>query len=250
MIEDVQDHIFPNPFQPQHTWGGSSLLPSPGPNASWTAGGVIEILEPLITNARRTRLRSVLDRRIKSVSLVLDDPHKPHNRAAVVRSCEAFGVQRAHFLLPPKPKAHEKLAISRLISRGSHNWIDIIKHTSERSLIEELKSTGHRILITHPKGRLRPEQLGSIPQFALVMGNERYGVSSELTEAADDSVAIAMSGFAESLNLSVTAAILLQAAVSQRPGDLNDDEKQNIYARWLRISVPRADEVLNSFSPC
>jgi tRNA (guanosine-2'-O-)-methyltransferase len=82
------------------------------------------------------------------------------------------------------------------------------------------------------------------------LGNERDGVSQELTELADDTVRIPMRGFVESLNVSVTAAILVQAACQGRPSDLSERERQNIYARWLRKSVPRADEVLGALKPC
>ncbi len=103
--------------------------------------------------------------------------------------------------------------------------------------------------MTHPRGKLRPSDLKHLPKVALIMGNEKFGVRDDLVDTADDTVAIAMTGFVESLNMSVTAAILLQAATEGRKGDLLPPEVDNIYARWLRNTVPRADEVLRSFPP-
>jgi tRNA (guanosine-2'-O-)-methyltransferase len=193
-------------------------------------------------------MRQVLGRRMRAVTLVMDDTHKAHNRAAVVRSCEAFGVQRAHFLIPPR--SQEKLALSKLVSKGSHRWMDIVEHQSAESVLSELRASAHTILVTHPQGELKPSDLPSLSKVALVMGNEKLGVRSELSKAAASTIAIPMTGFVESLNVSVTAAILLQAATAGRGGDLGPEESENIYARWLRNSVPRADEVLNSFPPC
>ena len=141
-------------------------------------------------------------------------------------------------------------SLSKLISKGSHNWVDLVEHASARSVIDELRATGHQLLVTHPAGRLRPSDLERFSKVALVLGNEKHGVGSDISDEADDTVGIEMTGFVESLNVSVTAAILLQAATRGRNGDLDAMQKENIYARWLRNSVPRADEVLRSFSPC
>ncbi len=248
MTEDHRELIFPSSISSDATGLAAPILPPPGPNSRWTAGGVIKALEPLTTASRRERLREVLLRRTKSVTLVMDDAHKAHNRAAVVRSCEAFGVQRAHFLNPEG--SEENLALSKLVSKGCHHWMDIIEHSTPSSVIHELQKSGHQLLVTHPQGQLVPEDLKDIPKVALIMGNEKFGVGDELTQAADNTISIPMTGFVESLNVSVTAAILLRAATIGREPDLSPEETENIYARWLRNSVPRADEVLNSFSPC
>jgi tRNA (guanosine-2'-O-)-methyltransferase len=222
----------------------SGLIP-PGPSSDWTAAGIIEALWELTVAERRERLKSVLEKRIRSVTVVLDHPHDPHNGSAVLRSCDAFGVQRIHIV-----RGEESFAASRMVSKGSERWIDVLEHRDSVRLIEDLKASGFRTLVTHPEGRLTPADLGSLEKVALILGNERDGVSSELSQTADDTVKIPMCGFVESLNVSVSAAILLQAATSGRKGDLTVEERENTYARWLRKSVPRADEVLSALKPC
>ena len=62
---------------------------------------LVRVLEPLVTEARRARLREVIARRLASVAVVFDGPYDPHNGAAVLRSCEAFGVQQLHVVERP-----------------------------------------------------------------------------------------------------------------------------------------------------
>lgn len=228
---------------------GNSLTPEadplPGPNPAWTAQGVITALAPLTTEERRARLQATLAHRLDSVTVVFDQPHDPHNGSAVLRSCDAFGIQRVHIV-----RGAETFTASRMVAKGSQRWVDIVDHESPEPALHLLRASGFRILVTHPEGRLTPEELPSINKVALVLGNERDGVSEALTEAADDTVRIPMCGFVESLNVSVTAAILAQAACRGRSGDLSADRLQNVYARWLRNSVPRADEVLGALNPC
>jgi tRNA C32,U32 (ribose-2'-O)-methylase TrmJ len=84
---------------------------------------------------------------------------------------------------------------------------------------------------------------------ALVLGNEREGISAALTGLTDDSVRIPMVGFVESLNVSVSTAILLRAATQGRPGDLDPSSKQHLLARGLVHTVPRAPEILAALAP-
>jgi tRNA (guanosine-2'-O-)-methyltransferase len=81
-------------------------------------------------------------------------------------------------------------------------------------------------------------------RVCLVLGNEREGIHDELAQACSARVRVPMRGFAESLNVSVTAAILLHAATQGRKGDLDEAAQRRLYARGLYLSVPRADEVL------
>ena len=97
---------------------------------------------------------------------------------------------------------------------------------------------------THPEGAMTPAELGNVPRLALVMGNEHDGICAELAAACSERVRIPMRGFVESLNVSVCAAILLAGATRGRAGDLPPARRQELYARGLFRTVPRAGEVL------
>jgi tRNA (guanosine-2'-O-)-methyltransferase len=76
------------------------------------------------------------------------------------------------------------------------------------------------------------------------LGNEHDGISGELASACTRHVRVPMRGFVESLNVSVSAAILLASATAGRAGDLPEADQRRLYARGLYLSVGRADDVL------
>ncbi|MFO0550818.1 MAG: RNA methyltransferase [Polyangiaceae bacterium] len=199
----------------------------------------VAVLEPLATEARRTRLRSVIAKRVGSVTLVLDAPHDPHNGAAVLRSCDVFGLTRIHVV-----ERRQTFLASRTVSRGSEQWVDVATYANAPSAADRLLSEGFELIATHPSGTLAPRDLASRGRIALVLGNEHDGIGRDLTTRCADAVSIPMRGYAESLNVSVTAAILLFEATAQRPGDLSDSEQLRLYLRGLLDTVPRSRDVL------
>jgi tRNA (guanosine-2'-O-)-methyltransferase len=91
-----------------------------------------------------------------------------------------------------------------------------------------------------------PGDLASVERVALVLGNERDGIGDTLRAACTRSVRVPMRGFVESLNVSVTAAILLSAATVGRSGDLDEASRRRLYARGLYFSLTRAEDLLNA----
>jgi tRNA (guanosine-2'-O-)-methyltransferase len=200
---------------------------------------VIRVLEPLVLDRRAERLREVIDARLGSVRVVFDAPHDPHNGAAILRSCEAFGVQRLHVV-----ERRERFLAAGSVSRGAEKWVDVSRHKTTQGAIEALTAGGFTLVAAHPDGELLPPELAGIPRLALVVGNERDGIGLDLLHACSRRVRVPMRGFIESLNVSVTAAMLLGAATAGRPGDLEPAEKRRLYARGLYFSVAQADQVL------
>lgn len=200
---------------------------------------VVALLEPLVLERRRERMRAVIDARLASVEVVFDAPHDPHNGAAVVRSCEAFGVQRINVI-----ERKEAFLLASTVTRGSEKWIDLLRWKEAGAAIDSLKSRGFELVAAHAEGELGPYDLANIPKLAIVLGNERDGISDELASACARRVRVPMRGFVESLNVSVVAAILLSSATGTRPGDLSKEDRLRLYARGLYLSVERADDVL------
>jgi tRNA (guanosine-2'-O-)-methyltransferase len=200
---------------------------------------VARVLEEIATPERQVRLKKVIDARLGSVTVLMDAPHDPHNGAAVMRSCDAFGVQRLHVV-----ERLEQFLAAKTVARGSERWVEARTYKASDAAVEVLRASGHELVATHPEGELTPNDLAGIPKVALVLGNERDGIHEALMKACSRSVRIPMRGFAESLNVSVTAAILLQHATVDRPGDLPEAERAWLYARGLILSVPHAAEIL------
>lgn len=210
----------------------------PWPSA-WTAEGVISVLEPLVLEARCARLRELAAARLGSVTVLMDAPHDPHNAAAVLRSCDAFGVGELH-VVPRR----EAFAVSGAVAKGTERWVDVIVHETPEAAVDTLRARGFELVSTHPSGELLPEDLIAVPKLALVFGNEHDGICAALERAARQSVRIPMRGCVESLNVSVSAGILLAFATRGRAGDLPEAERRALYARGLYRSVTRAAEVL------
>jgi tRNA (guanosine-2'-O-)-methyltransferase len=206
---------------------------------SYDPEDVIARLEPLVTDARRDRLQGVVGDRLGSVSVVFDAPHDPHNGAAVVRSCEAFGVHRVHVV-----EAREPFLVASSVAKSAEKWIELRCHKEASSAIAALQADGLELVGAVADGDLLPADLRNIPRVALVLGNERDGISKELLAACTRRVRVPMRGFVESLNVSVTAAILLAAVTAGRPGDLTTEERRRLYARGLYLSVAHAEDVL------
>jgi tRNA (guanosine-2'-O-)-methyltransferase len=207
--------------------------------AGWTPEGVVETLEPLTLEERRARLWSVVRGRIGNVTVLMDAPHDPHNAAAVLRSCDGFGIPRVH--LVPRD---EDFAVGRTVAKGAERWIEVVPHRTPEDALTALHDQGYTTVATHPEGNLSPAELAQLPRVALILGNEHDGLRDALHAGAKESVRIPMRGFVESFNVSVAAAVLLYAATLGRHGDLSESEQLRLYARALVRSVPRALEVL------
>src|SRR5689334_18225189 len=128
--------------------------PAPSIDPGVDPATAIAILEPLVTDERRARLQEVIGRRLDSVTVVMDAPHDPHNGGAVVRSCDAFGVQRLHVI-----ERYEPFLVATSVARGSEKWVDIVHHRSVDVAAAELRRRGHEFIATDPDGDLEPHDL-------------------------------------------------------------------------------------------
>ena len=196
-----------------------------------SAAIVVEALRDLVTPRRLARLRSVAERRIEEVALVLESIDDPHNASAALRSADAFGLSRVDVI--PGPGG---FLASRAVSKGTHRWLDLHPHRDAASCAASLRAAGYRILVASMEGSVRPEQLPSIERLALVFGNEHRGPSEGMRALADGTYAIPMVGFVESLNISVAAAISLYAATRNRPPP-SSEASTRCLARYLLASV-------------
>lgn len=200
---------------------------------------VIAVLEGLVLEQRRAKLLRVIEGRLRSVTVVMDAPHDPFNGAAVIRSCDAFGVAQMHVV-----ERKDAFLAARAVARGSEQWVDVKTYGVVAEAVTALRAGGYELCATHPEGKLLPGDLATRPRVAIVLGNERDGIGHDLAVSCENSVRIPMRGFAESLNVSVTAAILLEHATRDRPGDLLQEERDVLFARALVLSVQHSAEIL------
>jgi tRNA (guanosine-2'-O-)-methyltransferase len=161
---------------------------------------------------RFERLRTVLDRRMADLTVVLEAVDKPHNLSAILRSCDAVGVLEAHAVsLAGRPRTFNSTA------QGSQKWVPLRDHGSITAVLQQLQQRGFRIYGTHlGTAAVDYRQCDFTGPTAFVLGAEKWGLSADAATAVDQALFIPMGGMVQSLNVSVAAAVLLFEALRQR----------------------------------
>ena len=169
-----------------------------------------------MTPARKKKIEKVAAHRQKDLAVVLDHVDDPHNIGAILRSCDAFGIDQVHLLYEKnRPPRLGKLKTKSAASAAK--WLNIKKWYSSAELIAALHKEKKRIVVTDlsKKAKDLTKTDLTVP-LAIVIGNEHDGVSQAMSNAADLNIKIPMVGFVQSFNVSVAAAILMYEAVRQR----------------------------------
>ncbi len=202
---------------------------------------------------RTQRIKKIKSQRQKNLVIVLEDIHDPHNAAAILRTCDAFGVGTVYYIFNPnsddsirsarkpnynsddsirstrKPNYNPR-RIGKVSSASANKWLDFKIFTSTSACLKELKKKKYKIIATVLdkgatsifKTNFRKDSSPSarndsrIEKTALFVGNEKRGLSPEAIKSADEKIYIPMAGFVQSLNVSVTAAIFLFEITRQR----------------------------------
>ncbi len=152
------------------------------------------------------------DSRAESLILLLDHIEDPHNLGAIMRSADAFGASA--IIIPSRRAAPLTESVARSAA-GATAWMPVVQVSNLRQAVDRLKEAGYWVYAADMGGRVlytKPFEKKAV----LILGNEGKGVSRLLKEAADESIAIPMSGHVESLNVSVSAAIFLYEYLRSR----------------------------------
>ena len=206
---------------------------------------LIEYLSRYVTEHKRALMNRVLPERTRYLTIILEDIYQSHNSSAVVRSCDAFGVQDVHVI----EKKH-KFSSTQTISRGATQWLTISKYKEASQCFDTLKQDGYKIFATAPPDP-QAYTLSELPidnKLALIFGTERQGLSDYALEHADGLVTIPMFGFTESFNISVSAALCMyqitqKLHTSSLKWRLSEQEKLDVHLDWLRAVIPGAQEL-------
>ena len=167
--------------------------------------------------ARLRKLQRAASSRQPGLTVVLEDVHDPHNLGAISRSCDAFGVQDLHVIFANSPPFDPK-AIGKNSSTATNKWLRYHSHADSESALNALKPGGWQIIATTLDDAAESIYTADLchPRLALLLGNERDGLSQTALNMADRRVHIPMRGIAQSLNVSVTAALCLYEITRQR----------------------------------
>ena len=165
------------------------------------------------TGKRVNKITSVINTRQKSLRVVLENIHDPHNVSAIFRTCDAVGVNNVClvYYIEKFPK------IGKKSSASAFKWVERIKYKSVAECYNKLREEGFLIYASAlSENSKRLYELDLTKKIAIVFGNEHRGISEDAVKLADEKFAIPMYGMVQSLNVSVAAAVVLYEALRQR----------------------------------
>ncbi|MGC4039287.1 MAG: RNA methyltransferase [Flavobacterium sp.] len=195
-------------------------------------------LEGFLTDNRKERFMDVLQNRTNHFTIAVEDVYQFHNTSAVMRSCEVFGIQQINIVEQRFGKN-----IDKEIAMGAQKWVDINKFENISNCIETLKNQGYQIIATTPHNdSCLLHEFDVTKKSALFFGTEKEGLSPEVMSKADGFLKIPMVGFTESLNISVSAAIIIQDITTRlRQSNINwklsEEEILKKRLAWARNSI-------------
>ena len=198
----------------------------------------LNFLENILTDNRKERFLNVLKNRTNHFTIAVEDVFQMHNTSAVMRSCEVFGIQELNVIEQRYGKS-----IDKQIAMGAQKWVDITTYEKPSACVQTLRNKGYQIIATTPhENDCLLENFDISKPSALFFGTEIDGLSEEIMKEADGFLKIPMVGFTESLNISVSAAIIIQNLTNRlRNSDINwqlsEEEILEKRLAWAKNSI-------------
>ena len=209
---------------------------------------IYDYLQQFLTDERLSKIKHFSKESSDFVLPVMEDVYQFRNAAAIVRSVEACGFHHVVAL------EEENVFNPNLkVTKGAETWVQVEKMPNNLDSLKEIKSRGYRILAVSPEknATMLPDYEVKEP-IALVFGTELEGVSDEILDFADETLAIPMFGFTKSFNVSVAAAIcmyelkqkLIKSGIEYK---LSDEKLLELKIRWAKNSIKSSEQILERF---
>lgn len=208
----------------------------------------LNYIENFMTENRRDTFLRILANRTKHFTVAIEDIFQLHNTSAVLRTCEVFGIQELNVI---EEKYGKK--IDKEIALGAQKWVDVNRFDNTQACIDGLKAKGYRIIATSPhEGSSLMDDFDITQPAALFFGTERLGLSEEVLKQADGFLKIPMVGFTESLNISSSAAIVIQNLTNRlRQSDidwhLKEEEILEKRIDWTQKTIRDIDYITRKY---
>lgn len=228
-------------------------LSNPSPLASCLASlsheqkeSLYERASQLVSENRRELIDRIAPLRTRHITVALEDVYQSHNAAAVLRSCDCFGIQDVHVVERNNP-----FNPAGDVAVGSSKWVDYYPYPDIQSAYRTLREKGYRIVATtpHTNDTLITDLDISTP-VALIFGTELTGLTPEAIDLADEYVKIPMYGFTESFNISVSVALSLFNLTERLRHSNNhafmqsSNELLDLKLHWLAQTIRDGEQVL------
>lgn len=204
------------------------------------------LAQDLLLAPRRERIDSVIAHRTRAITVVLDRLEDSFNMAAVLRTCEGMGLQDVHVIRNPDADFNPNTRVTQ----GCDKWLDLYVHEDFKTCAEHLKGRGYRVLASAiQEGAQSLFEIKFDQKIALVLGNERFGVSQDVLDHSDGTFWIPMRGFSQSMNISAAASACITRAISWRldhlgsTGDLDAAEKTALLDQFAMLAVAQRGRI-------
>jgi len=207
-----------------------------------------EYLYQFLSENRKKTFETVLSQRTRHFSIALEDIFQSHNASAVVRSADCFGIQDVHTI-----ETINSFLPSKGVSKGAIKWINLHSFNNYNKAYKTLREKGYQIVATTPHTNdCNIEDFDITKKSVFFFGAEKDGICKKTIDEADVFLKIPMQGFTESLNISVSAAIIMQSLTSKlKKSDvkwqLSEAEKNILRLDWAKKTVQRIDMHLKEF---
>lgn len=212
----------------------------------------VELIEkhvwPLLTPERQKKIENVAAKRCFDISVVLEGIYDRGNISAVMRTAEGLGFSSFHVI-----ETFEKFKNANRVTQGADKWVEVKKWKSTKEAVKHLKDNKIRICVTSLEASKPLHEVDFSTPLALVLGNEKDGVSKEILEAADERVIIPMPGFVQSFNISVAGALCLYQIYQSRLHklgkceDVTPEQIRILKAEYALRTLDSAESILSQF---
>src|SRR6476620_1140795 len=136
-----------------------------------------------MTPERNNKLTKVLLHRQANFTVVMENVHDPHNISAVMRTCDAVGIQDI-YILNTKIPSHKKWGSKS--SSSAAKWLTVHQYTETEACFADLRKNYHRIYATHlSTDAISLYNIDFTGSIALVFDNEHECISDEVKDMVD-----------------------------------------------------------------
>jgi len=186
-----------------------------------------------MTPERFARITSMLNRRQPDLTIFMEQVHMQHNLAAIVRTADAMGINNVHATWDI-----DSTRISRNVASGSQKWVNLHSHDTAQQAVSVMREQGMQIIATNLSATaIDFREVDYTKPTAIIMGQEKFGITDEALALADQEVVIPMVGMCQSLNVSVASALIMYEAQRQR-------EIAGMYDQPCRLSKEEQHKIL------
>lgn len=178
----------------------------------------------------------------QKMTVVLENVHDPHNIGAVLRTCDAVGIQEVFIIYTDERLDAQRLNNIKVSSTGVRKWMDIHIFHSVEECMNRVTQHYDYMVATHLDAESKSlYSLDLSKSFALLLGNEHEGLTPEILTYADVNIVIPQFGMVQSLNISVACAVILYEASRQRQSNdmyqstisTDDQWRRNIFNNFI-----------------